>query len=410
MSTELLVRGASPAAEVATRVIVMVDLGTFTPFYDLELAAALRAEGWRVELVMPEYEFESVAPGGTRPWRTSLLRLPHGRRRRHLGAPRQALRAVLYMGDLIRLDRLLARLSPSLVHVQWAHLPWLDRILWRRWRAAGWKVVYTAHDATPLDGTTPPLLAGSYASLVDRADAVVVHSEVARASLVDAGATPGNVHVIPPASPFTPGPGTPGREEARRDLGLASDARVILFFGFLKPYKGLSVLLHSLPAIKRATGLVKLVIAGEAMEPTAGYDREIVDLGLSDDVDWRPGFVPASQVAALFAAADVVALPYLDASSSGVLLTAYACRRPVVASAVGGLPDLVVPGTTGATVPPGDPAALAASLAELLADPQLAARMGESAHRLSLERYTWSGMARQLDELYGELLRPHSKS
>jgi glycosyltransferase involved in cell wall biosynthesis len=390
---------------VAARGALLVDLGTFTPFYDLNLAAALEVEGWRVDLVMPDYEFESVMPGAScRPGMAFRL-FPRPRWGRFRGL-RRAVKALVYLLNLIRLDRRLSRLPPSIVHFQWALLPWFDTILWGRCRRGGWKVVYTAHDPRPLAGTTPGILAGSYSRLQVRADAVVVHSEDARAELLEAGVIAERVHVIPPAPPFAPPSRPPSRTDARRALGLAAGDRVVLFFGFLKPYKGLAVLLRSMPALARSVAPVKLLIAGEVMESAAGYERLIAELDLSRDVDWRPGFVPRADVGTFFAAANVVALPYIDASSSGVLLDAYACHRPVVVSAVGGLAELVVPGQTGLVVPPNDPSALAHALAELLLDPERAARMGASGADLSRERYTWSGMAQRLDVLYSTLLRP----
>jgi D-inositol-3-phosphate glycosyltransferase len=387
-----------------TRVVQLVDLGTFTPFYDLNLAAALETEGWAVELVTSEYEFEKLTPVVGSRLRSALLRLPERGWNRRLRGPRVALKALLYLIDLIRLDRRLARLSPSIVHIQWAHLPLVDKALWRRWRRWGWIVVYTAHDARQLAGTTPRVLARSYSRLPDRADAVVVHSEFARAVMLEMGAMPNRVHVIPPSSPCTPDALPPSRTAARLALGIALDDQVVLFFGFLKPYKGLPVLLRSLPMLKPNVGSARLLIAGEVMGSRSGYERLIAELGISREVDWRPGFVPSARVVTFFSAADVVALPYIDASSSGVLLTAYSCRRPVVASAVGGLPELVIPGETGLIVPPSDSPALAGALSELLRNRQLAEQMGARAFELSLERHTWPGMARRLDALYSELL------
>jgi glycosyltransferase involved in cell wall biosynthesis len=405
MTTDVRTREDLPTDPLTTRAALLVDIGVFTPFYDLNLAAALAAEGWAVELVTSEYEFEDVSPGvGSRLRAAALFRREGRGLNGHLRGPRLALKAVLYLVDLIRLDRRLAQLSPSIVHIQWAHLPWIDKLLWTRWRRRGWNVVYTVHDASPLRGTTPRVLAHSYSRLPDRADAVVVHTESERALVLKMGAKPKRLHVIPPASPFAPDSPPPSRTAARRALGLEPDQQVVLFFGFLKPYKGLTVLLRSLPLLKRNVRSAKLLIAGEVMEPRTHYERLTAELGISREVDWRPGFVPSAEVGTFFSAADVVALPYIDASSSGVLLAAYSCRRPVVVSAVGGLPELVVPGETGLIVPPGDPLALAGALSELLCNPQLAGRMGEKAFELSRERYTWPGVARRLDALYSELL------
>ena len=392
-------------APATGRVALIVDAANFTPFYDAQLVAALEAEGWEIELVSSDYEFEDVGLQSGSRSRVASFRIPRSSRRRHLRPLVRALKAVAYVFDLIRLDRRLARLAPSIIHVQWAHWPWLDGTLWSRWRRAGWKVVYTAHDVPPLPGTTPQLFVRSYPALAGKADAVVVHSHAAGAALLETGAEPERIHVIQPAPPFAPGAQPLERAAARKLLGLSVDDPVILFFGFVKPYKGLPVLLRSLPLVKRRGYSPTLLIAGEVMEPVADYRSLITRLGIAAEVDWRPGFVPTSEVEAHFAAADVVVLPYLDASSSGVLLTAYSCRRPVVASAVGGLAELVVSGQTGSVVPSGDPEALADAIAELLGDPRRAAEMGELGFALTERRHTWPGMARRLDALYCELLR-----
>jgi D-inositol-3-phosphate glycosyltransferase len=220
------------------------------------------------------------------------------------------------------------------------------------------------------------------------ADVIVVHDDVARARLLARGVPPQHVHVIAPGSPGASAPPL-DRAAARARLGLATDAAVVLFLGFVKPYKGLGVLLDAVARLRdRLPGLV-LLIAGA---PTAGrgaYDRAIARLGLGPQVRWSGSFVPSEALETHLAAADVVALPYVEASSSAVLLTAYAHGRPVVATAVGGLPALVEHGRTGLLVPPRDPDALARALHTLLDDPARAGRMGEAARARWQQCHRW---------------------
>jgi D-inositol-3-phosphate glycosyltransferase len=379
--------------------VLIVDPGCFTPAYDRSLALGLRRAGWEVELITSEAEFEPLAPIPGVPTR---LLFPTGMRpgrRRGSRFRRRLERAAGLPIGLLRLDRELARRSPGIVHVQWSHLPFLDRIFWRRWRRAGWRVVYTAHDARPLPGTTPGLFAGGYRRLAASADAVVVHSEAARAELIAMGLGAQRLHVIPLAMTLDTGT-PPDRALARQSLGIEPDGSVVLFFGFVKRYKGLAVLLASLPRLRATRPDLTLIVAGEFVGSQAAYARVAERLGIDDAIRWRPGFVASTEVAALFAAADVVALPYLAASSSAVLLTAYASRRPVVASAIGGLVELVDQRVTGILVPPDDPSALAEALATVLSHRGRAEEMGNRGHARLARHHDWDTVARRLDDLY----------
>jgi D-inositol-3-phosphate glycosyltransferase len=260
-------------------------------------------------------------------------------------------------------------------------------------------VVFTAHDARPLPGTTPGLLTGGYRRLAASADAVVVHSEAARTDLLAMGLGAQRLHVIPLAIALDTG-ALPDRALARQSLGIQPEGSVVLFFGFVKRYKGLAVLLASLPRLRAARPDVTLIVAGEFVGSHAAYARLAERLGVNDAIRWRPGFVASSDVAALFAAADVVALPYVAASSSAVLLTAYASRRPVVASAIGGLVELVDQCVTGILVPPDDPSALAEALASVLSHRGRAEEMGNRGHARLATHHDWDTVARLLDDLY----------
>lgn len=383
--------------------VLIVDPGCFTPGYDRGLAGGLKQAGWSVELITSEHEFEPLEelPGiPTRRLFASSRRDPRSRGSRH---GRRLRRAVGYPIGLLRLDQELHRRAPGILHVQWAHVPSLDGIFWRRWQQAGWSIVYTAHDVQPLRGTTPRAFARAHRRLVAHADAVVVHYEAARRELVGVGVPVERIHVIAPGPPVEADPTLASRARARRALALDPDAPVVLFFGFVKPYKGLDVLLRSLPAVRAVSTDATLVVAGEIVGSQHRYDGLARRIGVGDAIRWRPGFVANGDLAGLFAAADVVVLPYLAASSSGVLLTAYAFRRPVVASTVGGLADLVDDGDTGVLVPPHDPSALAAAIAEVLRDRARAEDMGNRGHALLHSRHSWAGVAARLDTLYREL-------
>jgi glycosyltransferase involved in cell wall biosynthesis len=144
-----------------------------------------------------------------------------------------------------------------------------------------------------------------------------------------------------------------------------------------------------------------VVLAGEdhgALEESADL---LADPALAARVIVREGFQTLKDAAALFAASDATALPYQVASQSGVLLLSYGFARPVVVYPVGGLPDAVVDGETGWVCGGRDPAALAATLSEVVAaGPEECLRRGEAGARLAQERFAWPVIARETIGVY----------
>ncbi len=172
----------------------------------------------------------------------------------------------------------------------------------------------------------------------------------------------------------------------------------LLFFGLVRPYKGLDVLVEALAlAAPRVPGL-RLVVAGEFWQPAATFAAQAERLGVADAVELRDGYVPNEAVAALFAAADAVVLPYRSATSSGVLTLAIEHGVPMLVTAVGGLPEVVVDGDAGLVVPPGDAAALADAIVRLFDEPGLAERLRAGARR-ARARIGWDGYVAALTAL-----------
>jgi glycosyltransferase involved in cell wall biosynthesis len=178
------------------------------------------------------------------------------------------------------------------------------------------------------------------------------------------------------------------KEDARKELGIAGDALVVLYFGLIRPYKGVDLLLEaalSLTDIKRLKILIVGEIYSEREKIQSALDR--LPSGKADLVD---SYVPNEKVARYFRAADIVALPYKSATQSGVIPIAYACRRPVIATRVGGLPDVILDGESGYLVEPGDAAALARAIRDqflLFDNPPMEEGVLKMCQRLSWASY-----------------------
>jgi len=147
--------------------------------------------------------------------------------------------------------------------------------------------------------------------------------------------------VYEPQGPVLP------KGDARRALGLPGDAKVLLFFGYVRRYKGLEELLDAMAIALAHDQSLMLVVAGEFIDDAGRFQAQAERLGISERVDFRPGYVPAGGVAELFAAADAVVLPYRSATQSGVVPLAYGHGVPVIARDAGGLSSQVTHGKTG---------------------------------------------------------------
>lgn len=232
---------------------------------------------------------------------------------------------------------------------------------------------YTIHDPVIHPGDSQP---PRHAQILRRrllrgAGVVFVHADSLADELRAVEDVPGPIEVVPHGAethPPAPVPAQPG----------------ILFFGRMSEYKGLDVLLDALPAIRAAVPGVRLVVAGDGPLP----DHP----GLADGVDLRHGHVPESEVPGLFAEATLVALPYVQASQSGVGSLAKSYGRAMVVTDVGGLPELVADGS-GVIVPPSDAAALAEAIVALLSDPQRAQEIGLVGARSAAGQAGWPTVA-----------------
>lgn len=180
------------------------------------------------------------------------------------------------------------------------------------------------------------------------------------------------------------------KDEARRRLGLDPGARLILFFGFVREYKGLDLLLEAMPRIQSETG-AHLLVLGEFYAGRQSTEAHVARLRIGDAVTLRDEYVPDEQVGLYFSAIDVVVLPYRTATQSGIIPIAYQLERPVICTDVGGLAEIVLDGETGLVVPPEQPAALADAVRRFY-DEAMEERF---VPRIEVEkaRYSWARMA-----------------
>ena len=280
--------------------------------------------------------------------------------------------------------KLIKRLRPDIVHYTCAH-PWnlLIARLTRRYRQ-----VFTIHDVVPHPGESVTRVVAWYNRSVFRglADRVIVHGKAHLKVLGEQGIDLSRFVDVPLGEVLPP-----ARQEP------VPRAKRVLFSGRIVPYKGLEVLLAAAPAVLEAHPDAVFVIAGSG--DLTRYRPLFGKLPL----EIHNRFIPEAEMAGFFYNARLVVLPYTSATQSGVIPLAYAFRRPVVATAVGALPEMVCDGETGLLVPPGQPAALARAIVQLLDDWPRCCRMGEAGYELFLARYTPHVMAQGFEAVYKEM-------
>lgn len=286
-----------------------------------------------------------------------------------------------------QLRRRLKAQRPDLLHITFRH--------W--WGSPGlglfssYPVVATVHDVGPHPGDyswwSNPRIA--YPLSWRWADQVIVHSNADRQKLLsDHGCQPDRVQVIPI------GPYDFYQVWARRDR--QEKPNTVLFFGRIWAYKGLEVLIEAEPLITREVPGARIVIAGQG-DSFDRYEQAMVN---PDHFEVHNHYIPDEVVAELFQSASVVVLPYVEASQSGVISIASAFGKPVVATNVGGIPEVISHGQTGYLVPPSDPTALAEAVIALLRDPTTKQEMGRKALEKATGELSWQNIAKKTLHVY----------
>ncbi|MHB1325373.1 MAG: glycosyltransferase family 4 protein [Thermoleophilia bacterium] len=306
--------------------------------------------------------------------------------------------------DIFRFWRKFRQRRPDVVHYQsFLKFPALELLLLELQKRSGAGLICTAHDWLPHHRRFyHRALFGRYYRSFDR---VIVHSDAGKRFLMDVlGVKAECLLEIPHGNyGFLSTDGSLTRASARQRLGLEPERLWFLFFGRIDPHKGLDLALRALAEIKPEEVEPPppgLIIAGNPeAESLEKYNRLITELGIGNRVKLFPGHIPVEEIQLYFQAADAVVLPYRESSTSGVAHLAMGFGKPVVATAVGGLVDVIEDGVNGLLVPPDDLPALASALELVAGDPVTRGRLGQGWSE-SRERYSWAAIAAQTLKVY----------
>jgi glycosyltransferase involved in cell wall biosynthesis len=361
----------------------LVDASAFTPPYDHALAAALGRTGAEVRLVTSRFAYAQAPQADGYEMRELFYRHARGSAGSRL---RRASKLVEHVPDMLRY-RSVAR-AADVVHFQWLDVPWLDgSLLPRR------PLVLTAHDLLPREPR--PGQARAQRRLYDRVDAVIAHSAYGRDQLVSRlGLDAARVHIVPHGA-FAHLTEVPDERPLPSEL-LAVSAPVVLFFGLLRPYKGIDVLLEAWRSISDA----ELWIVGHPRMPLAPLQARA-----PNGVRFVPRYISDPELAAFFRRADLVVLPYVRTErfdQSGVMATALAFGKPLLLSDIGSFREVAAAGAAR-LVPPEDPGALQDALVDLVGDAAQRDRLAAAARAAAAGPFSWERAAEKTLALYQQL-------
>ena len=373
--------------------------------YSFGLASAVAAAGVTLDLIGGN-EFETFA------WPPAIRFLNlRGDQRKDAGILEKMRRVLVYY------SRLLAYATGSkagLFHILWNNkFELFDRtLLMVFYKLLGKKIALTAHNinAGERDGCDSFLNRVSLRIQYRLCDRIFVHTNKMRAELIsDFGVSENRIVLIPfginnavPRTNLT-------KEQARQQLGLRQQDKVILFFGNIAPYKGVHYLLDAFDTIADQVSSSRLVIAGRPKGPE-NYWKHIQSALQSkswrDRVVQKVAFIPDEDIEIYFKAADVSVLPYVHIFQSGVLFLAYSFGLPVIATDVGSLKEGIVEGETGLICEPRNAAALARTIQKYFQSDlylQLESRRHEIL-RVANKEHSWSDVASITTAVYKALL------
>jgi D-inositol-3-phosphate glycosyltransferase len=304
-----------------------------------------------------------------------------------------------YMERVRRFLRTLRSESPDVLHIQSGFSARRDWLMMPRFRKHCQTMVMTSHNVLPHETKERNAVGMEFTlgRIYRSCDGIIAHSCASRDMLVDTFCVDAERVAVIPHGNYLVFPDM-SQEDVEGDVTRDE----ILFFGHLREYKGVDVLIRAFARVRAERERACLVIAGKEQEGIRGtYEKIIAEEGLEDSVFIQPGYVSAGSIARVFATARLVVFPYRETDGSGAIQLAYAFGKPVVATSVGAFPEIVEEEVNGYLIPPEDPDALAGAILRFLSLPLPEAdKMGRMSRLLTEKVFSWERIAERTVEFY----------
>lgn len=384
--------------------VFMIDPSGFSRPYNYCLCNALVGQGCLVELITSK----SIYPFQLQDRRHQEKQFFYKRSNRLIdrygaGPVLKIFKGAEHLVGMYRFTRYIKNEKPDIVHVQWFALPEVDWLFLNTLRLQASKLVYTVHNVFPHKKKASDKLI--FSKIYKLFDGLITHTQYSKNFLIKKfGIVSSKIHVIPHGN-FNYLLNLDGANHNSLLGGNeVSQKRNILFFGRITPYKGLDLLIRAFVKVSNRIKDANLLIVGKPEVDMDSYRRLINQYSLSDKVTMVLEFVPDEDIRTYFSISDLVVLPYRQIDQSGAALLACTMGKPIVATNVGGLDEVVYDRKNGRLVTLGDVDGLAKVIIEMLSNKEKLKKYGCFSKKLAETKFNWDGIATKTIEVYKKIL------
>jgi len=296
--------------------------------------------------------------------------------------------------------------KPNIAHIQWV---WNEELrsdirLIKILQFFGIKVIYTAQNILPHENGEKYYR--EYKQICHLVDAVIALSPAQKEKMIKIfELEPDKIYYAPTGIyMLKDDKKVLSQSEARKLLGLENSDKVVLFFGYIREYKGLDTLIKAVGKVHEEIPNLKLIIAGETVEDFRKYNALIKNQGIEDKTICRLGYIPLDSINSYFIASDVVVLPYKEESLTAIIFLAYFYDKPVIGTDVLGVAEFIEGGKSGYVVPSANEDAIAEKLKLLLLNDPLQNYMKSYIKEKLKPKYSWERIASSIKKVYIELM------
>ena len=328
------------------------------------------------------------------------------------GKEHKLLRGIRYAIGSFNASNHASRAGLKVVHFHVYHFAGREYLNFLLFKRKGFKIIATVHDIESFDKYGEEINVGKYAKFGRMIDHIIVHSDYAKASLKKyfPHFPEQNIHTVPHGDSDFLFNQTIDRTEARKQLNLPLDQKLVLFFGQIKKVKGLDVLLRAWAIVCEQMKDAKLVVVGRPWKVDQDlFDKIIREKNLEANCILNYAYVPNEVIPVYFAAADIVVLPYREIYSSGVMIRSLDYGAAIIASDLEAFKKIIVEGENGVLFKNEDENDLAAKILSLINDEAKLKHLRINAKKTADEKFSWPLIGKKVNEIYKLALNGSAK-
>ncbi|MBE7548660.1 MAG: glycosyltransferase family 4 protein [Planctomycetia bacterium] len=382
--------------------VALVDPVNSTIFYNYCLIDELARQGCAVEFFTANFIYEEVFPPANITFCDTFFRYSNKiKMLAKYHKVRQMFRALEYPFNLITLIRSLVKGKANIIHFLWLINPTVEYLIIRLLRQKGFPIVYTAHNALPHESSARHV--NQYKRIYNVVDHIICLTQSVKDELVNKfHVRKEKISVIAHGDFDFIINQVKSNQVFHADIFEKKSSNfTVTYFGQIRPYKGLEYFIKAIPYVIKKHPACEFLIAGKDSGGNKEYYLKMIcEMNLDSYVSCDFRYIPLSDLITYLRQTDIVVLPYIASSQSGNIPMLSKMGIPVIATRVGGLPEMIEEGRNGFLVPPKDEKAIADAICKLLSNPPLLEKMKEDSVNYAKEAFSWNNIVKKTIEVY----------